>query len=145
MYKECKRQKGWRIPSKQGFLNPQDKSSHELTETEAVCEESCTGLYHVLCVNIMVYSLVLFLLLLFLIFLFVLFCFFLFLSVEQVGLCYMCLLLGSFILLVLSNSDVRYLSIDLLFIPTTLFSPFCQFLPQSPHLSPLSPFLFRKG
>lgn len=106
--------------------------------------KACTGLYHVLCVNIMVYSLVLFLLLLFLIFLFVLFCFFLFLSVEQ-GLCYMCLLLGSFILLVLSNSDVRYLSIDLFFIPTTLFSPFCQFLPQSPHLSPLSPFLFRKG
>lgn len=34
---ECKNQRGWRIPNKEGPFTPLDQSTYEFRETEAAC------------------------------------------------------------------------------------------------------------
>ena len=48
-WKNCRSQRGWRIPGEKSLLNQHDQSSYELTETEAACTGSVPGLlctYH---------------------------------------------------------------------------------------------------
>lgn len=55
-----KKQSGWRIPRKQGFLNQHDQSSYSLTVTEVAYTawNTCKALCQVLCVYVMASSLV---------------------------------------------------------------------------------------